>query len=43
MPGGDSIAGRETSMPEGFLGVSDAMVKKEALRRHLESGNHGCW
>lgn len=40
MPGGDSIDARETSVAEGFLGVSEAMMRiKEKLVRHL--GNRG--
>jgi hypothetical protein len=35
MPGGDSMDARETSIAEGFLGVSEAIVRKtQMLRRH---------
>lgn len=40
MPGGDSMDARETSIAEGFLGVSETMMRiKEKLVRHL--GNRG--
>lgn len=40
MPGGDSMDPRETSVAEGFLGVSEAMMRrKEKLGGHL--GNRG--
>lgn len=41
IPGGDSIAEREISMVEGFLGLSDVMLGRGAPRRHLRSGDHG--
>lgn len=41
IPGGDSIAEREMSMAEGFLGLSDAMMGRRAPGRHLRSGDHG--
>jgi hypothetical protein len=38
MPGGDSMDARETSIVEGFLGVSEAMFGRNAtLGRHLSS------
>lgn len=38
MPGGDSMDARETSIAEGFLGVSEAMMGgNEKLGRHLSN------
>lgn len=41
IPGGDSMAEREISTAEGFLGLSDAMRRRRAPGRHLRSGDHG--